>query len=92
MWSPNINISSDTVNNPFVFTSVLTQYIVTGTDLNNCSNSDTIEISIKKSPIITTSNNSSICLGDTITIVATGGVSYTWLNTDSISNINIFNT
>ena len=91
IWSPNNNISNNTLNDPFVFPSVLTQYIVTGTDLNNCSNSDTVEISIKKSPIVTTSNNSSICLGDTITIFATGGVSYTWLNTDSISNINIFN-
>ena len=91
IWSPNNNISNNTLNDPFVFPSVLTQYIVTGTDLNNCSNSDTVEISIKKSPIVSTSNNSSICLGDTITIFATGGVSYTWLNTDSISNINIFN-
>ena len=90
-WSPNNNISNNTLNDPFVFPSVFTQYIVTGTDLNNCSNSDTVEISIKESPSIITSNNAAICLGDTITLFASGGISYTWLNTDSISNINIFN-
>ena len=42
-------------------------------------------------PIIITSNDTSICYGDSIIISASGGASYQWLNQDSINNTNISN-
>ena len=90
-WSPNNNISNNTISNPYVFPVIYTDYVVIGTDLNNCSNTDTVGIVIKNSPTISVSNDTSICLGDTISIFANGGSSYIWLNTDFISNTNVNN-
>ena len=89
LWTPNINITSNTISNPLVYPANLTEYIVTGTDLNNCSNKDTVQVLVNDLPIIVTSNDASICFGDSITISASGGISYQWLNQDSINNINI---
>lgn len=56
-------------------------YIVTGTTSPNCSSSDTITITINQLPtIIATAATDSICKGDTITLFAQGGVSYTWVD------------
>ena len=91
LWTPNNNINSNTISNPIVYPVSLTDYIVSGTDSNNCSNQDTIQVLVNDLPLISTSNDSSICYGDSIIITASGGASYLWLNQDSISNINISN-
>ena len=91
LWTPNNDINSNTISNPTVYPITLTEYIVTGTDLNNCSNQDTIQVLVNNLPIIITSNDTSICYGDSIIISATGGASYQWLNQDSINNTNISN-
>jgi gliding motility-associated-like protein len=90
-WSPNTNISNNGISSPFIYPTVLTDYIVTGTDLNNCSNTDTLKVEINQLPNITISNDTSICVGDSIFIAANGGVTYSWLNTDFISNVNTAN-
>ncbi len=91
LWTPNNYINSNTISNPIVYPTNLTDYIVSGTDSNNCSNQDTIQVLVNNLPIIITSNDTSICYGDSIIISASGGASYQWLNQDSISNINISN-
>ena len=42
-------------------------------------------------PIISTSNDTSLCLGDSINIYAFGGVTYVWTTTNSISNTTVSN-
>jgi len=91
LWTPNNNITSNIISNPIVFPASLTQYVVTGTDLNNCSNKDSVLVLVNDLPVIVTSNDASICYGDSIVISASGGTTYQWLNQDSISNINVSN-
>ena len=91
LWTPNNNITSNNISNPIVFPASLTQYVVTGTDLNNCSNKDSVLVLVNDLPVIVTSNDASICYGDSIVISASGGTTYQWLNQDSISNINVSN-
>ena len=91
LWSPNNNITSNNISNPIVFPGSLTQYVVTGTDLNNCSNKDSVLVLVNDLPIIVASNDASICYGDSIVISVSGGTTYQWLNQDSISNINVSN-
>ena len=91
LWTPNNNITSNNISNPIVFPASLTQYVVTGTDLNNCSNKDSVLVLVNDLPVIVTSNDASICYGDSIIISASGGTTYQWLNQDSISNINVSN-
>jgi gliding motility-associated-like protein len=91
LWTPNNNITSNIISNPIVFPASLSQYVVTGTDLNNCSNKDSVLVLVNDLPVIVTSNDASICYGDSIVISASGGTTYQWLNQDSISNINVSN-
>lgn len=66
--------------NHTVTPSVNTTYEVTGTDLNGCSNTDQVTITVNPLPTISTNNDTSICAGDPLTISATGATSYTWDN------------
>ena len=91
LWNPNNTITDNTISNPTVFPTTLTNYVVTGTDTNNCSNTDTLKVEVNDLPLIITSNDTVICIGDRISILASGGVTYQWLNTDSISDVSISN-
>lgn len=64
----------------FNATSTLT-YTVTGTDNNNCVNTDQITVNVNPLPTITANATlTSICEGDQITLTGSGGQSYTWDN------------
>ena len=89
LWIPNNDINSNIISNPIVYPTILTEYIVTGTDINNCSNKDTININVNPLPILTISDDTTICDGDTIQVEAFGGTTFSWLTSDSISNIAI---
>ena len=54
-------------------------YTVTGTDINNCTNTAVTSVTVSNTPTITTSvTNSAICDGNLTTLTATGAVTYTW--------------
>lgn len=55
-------------------------YGVTVTDLNNCSNSDTIEVTVNSLPNVFAGQDSEVCDGDQATLNAIGASSYTWSN------------
>ena len=56
-----------------------TTYYLTGQDSNQCVNTDSIEITVHTLPQINISSLSSqICLGDTLTLTATGAIQYDW--------------
>ena len=60
------------------------EYIVTGTDANNCSNSDTITIVVNSAPTVTASSDATgnaICEGESVTLTGGGtATSYDWDN------------
>lgn len=56
-----------------------TNYIVTGTNLQGCSDTKTMTITVHSFPVITlSSSNSTICAGESATLTAFGANSYTW--------------
>ena len=64
--------------------STTTAYTVTGSS-GTCSNTAVISVSVLPSPTITVvSTSSAICNGQSLTLTASGAVTYTW--TDGISN------
>ena len=61
-----------------------------GTDSNNCSNFDTIEIQAKELPIIDLGNDTSICINQSIQLYANPNVdSWLWSTGDTSSSITI---
>lgn len=59
---------------------VPTTYTVTGTDTNGCVNAASINISLFSLPIIIPSQDTAICIGDTVKLRATGALTYLWDN------------
>lgn len=75
LWSPSTGLSQTDVANPIALPSSPTEYVVTVTDANGCSNTDTAFVdifTIDAGPDVT------ICIGDEGQLNVVGGVSWTW--------------
>jgi len=56
-----------------------TTYTVTGTDLNGCENTATVDLLVNPLPLVTaTATPSTICLGESTILAGSGADSYTW--------------
>jgi hypothetical protein len=55
-----------------------TVYSVVGTDVNGCENSDDVQVIMNPNPILIVSSNELFCLGDSITLSASGAITYSW--------------
>lgn len=67
-------------------------YIITGTDINGCKSKDTLILNVLPLPLLNiTANPSSICIGDSTTLLATGAISYLWDNALTLSSTTINN-
>jgi len=53
-------------------------YVVTVTDANNCSNSNTTQVTVNPLLVIAASNNGPLCAGATLNISSNAGVSWNW--------------
>jgi len=59
------------------------------TDANGCMNTDTVLVSVNTLPVVTVSQNTSICIGGSTQLNASGGNSYQWSPAGSLSNSTI---
>ena len=58
-----------------------TQFItVTGTDLNGCSNSDSLFVNLFPGGVVDAGADINVCYGNTVTIQGSGSISYVWNN------------
>ena len=90
-WSPTTGLSNPNIANPTACPTVTTTYVVTGTDANNCTNTDTVIVTVNPLPTANAGNDTTICIGDSVQLNATGGTSYTWTPVGSLTNPNIAN-
>ena len=74
-WLPLSNSASLVAVTP----SLSTNYTLTGTDINGCTGTSTVDLEVLSVPILSLSAmNASICVGQSNTLTADGGTSYTW--------------
>ncbi|HCQ28918.1 MAG TPA: hypothetical protein DIU39_01455, partial [Flavobacteriales bacterium] len=90
-WMPASSLNNPNISNPLAFPNSTTNYIVTGTDANACSNSDTVVVTVNALPNVFAGNDTAICIGDTAQLQASGANSYSWTPTSSLNNPNISN-
>jgi gliding motility-associated-like protein len=77
-----------------VFPNTTTNYTVSGTDVNGCVNSKNITVNPLPNIVITetdnsgnTPNDSKLCVGGSVTLTASGGISYSWVSEESSTTI-----
>ena len=88
-WIPDYNISNDTIRNPFIFPLVDTFYVVSYISDSNCISFDTFQVTVNGLPEISIlPNDTTICVADTIALIASGATSYLWSPEEFLSNIN----
>lgn len=85
-WSPASAVTCPTCPDPIVVIDSATQFILTVASPEGCVDRDTVNVDLSpfSTPVIDVSNDTTICLGDTIQLFATGGqdvLGYTWDNT-----------
>lgn len=69
------------INNGVSFTPTTTNnYVVTGTDINGCVNTDTVTVTVLPLPTVNAGQDMAICLGSGTSLVGTGAQSYQWTN------------
>jgi hypothetical protein len=85
-WNPGGSVGS----NITLFPGSSTVYTVTGTDINGCSNTNTVSVTVNAlPPIYTSSSTTLVCIGETATLTASGVSSYTWNTGSNSSTITI---
>lgn len=72
--------STTTINGAYFTPLISQEIIVSGTDLNGCSNEDTLLITVHQLPTVEAGPNLSVCLGDSVQLFASGASSYSWNN------------
>ncbi len=74
-WMPGSLTGATVTTSP----TVLTNYTVTGTDANGCTNTSVRTVSVNALPSVSVSATAAnICAGQSTTLTASGAVSYTW--------------
>ena len=83
-WTPNTNLSNPNIANPFAYPDTITTYQVVATD--SCG-ADTALITLYfYEDTISIMNDTLICMGDIVTLHATGGINYNWYPTTGMIN------
>lgn len=90
-WLPATGLSNTNINNPIASPLVTTTYTVTVTGANNCVNIDSVIVTVHPLPTINAGTGTSVCIGSTINLNATGGTTYVWSPAAGLSNPNIGN-
>lgn len=77
LWSPATTLSSDTAKTVIASPiNDITYQVIS--NYNNCKDTATIQIVVHQLPVLTLSPDSSVCIGDSLQINASGAFSYSW--------------
>ncbi|MES2780541.1 MAG: LamG-like jellyroll fold domain-containing protein [Bacteroidota bacterium] len=88
-WNTQATLSDSTIANPFAKPGVTTKYYITGTS-GACIKQDSVTITVNVVNL-DAGSDSSICLGDSIQLLATGATTYKWHSQTTLSDSTIAN-
>lgn len=86
LWSPSFGLNNTKIYNPNANPSSTTVYTVLATDVNNCSSSDTVKVTVNALPNANAGYDTVMCEGDIIRLHATGGFVYKWNHKTDLSS------
>lgn len=86
-WSPANMLSCISCANPVALPLQDQWFVVSGTDSNGCTAADSVLITLTRLTGLTISSDTLICLGDTITLTASGASQYTWSPATGLAQI-----
>lgn len=90
-WTPTGSLSASDISNPLANPNTTTTYTVVVTDINGCSDSDDIVLTITSLTVASAGSDTSFCDGNYVMLNATGGTSYSWSPATGLSSVTISN-
>lgn len=90
-WFPNDGLSCTDCASPISSTLKSTYYTVKGTTQYGCYALDTVQVTVIPDFKVSVSKNDSICIGDSVLLLATGAKYYTWSPATGLSSVDIQN-
>src|SRR5690554_1390764 len=81
--------TGDTTSEIIVSPLVTTTYEVLVTDANGCENTATVTVTVHPLPLADAGEDVAICIGESTTLLASGGVEYLWSTGDTTSEITV---
>ena len=87
-WTPTSGLNRADIYNPIASPTSTTTYTVIATDENGCTDVDVVEITVQEPPTADAGLDHELCLGESVTLSATGGISYSWSPTESLDDPN----
>jgi gliding motility-associated-like protein len=91
VWTPGNSLNDPNIPNPVATPSGNTVYHVKVTNADNCTNNDSVSITVKRPPTFTVTPDTSTCSGSNPVLLAGGGSYYLWSPASQVSNPNISN-
>ena len=92
LWTPNYNISNDSISNPWVSPDINTDYSARITDINGCIQYDSVRVVVLDPALdLLTAKDTFLCKNDTIKVrvIDQGVEGYTWSPILGLSNPSI---
>ena len=87
IWNTTPYLSCLNCASPLASPKEYFSFVVKGTDINNCSNTDTVIVKIKTKVVATASPDREICLQDTARLFVNGGNTYVWSPSNGLDNV-----
>ena len=85
-WTPATGLSCTSCSNPVAAPSGTTTYTVTGTNVNGCSSTAQVTVTVNQNPAVNAGmTGGALCAGSSAQLQASGGVSYTWFPATGLS-------
>lgn len=88
VWTPSMGLSATNIANPIANPVITTQYFVQALSIGGCMIQDSILITVNQLPELLT-NDTTVCIGDSVLLQATAGGSYTWGPSTGLSSTSI---
>ncbi|MFN4234247.1 MAG: PKD domain-containing protein [Bacteroidia bacterium] len=86
-WAPTTGLSSGSGSSVTASPANTTTYTITGTDVNGCTNTTSVTVTVNSLPNVTANAApATICSGTTTTLTANGAVMYSWTPSGSLSS------
>jgi hypothetical protein len=90
-WSPSVGLNKTDISSVIANPVISSIYKVIVTDTNGCSMSDDVKVIVNPLPNANAGQDVLICRGTKTTLMATGGVGYSWTPSSSLDNSKIQN-
>ena len=90
-WTPSTGLGDPNISNPTANPSAATTYTLISSDINGCSGSASVTVSVNPLPVVSLSQNNSVCTGSSIQLTSSGGSLYSWSPSTGLSNAFISN-